>query len=240
MLCRLTFLFLPLAFGAGPEAIERNATALVQQADQAAASSKFAAAEEAYKAAIQQCDLLPPDKYHCKTDVLRKVGNFFSRTEDAGKAEAAYKERLDVLMAHEKPGERPDLDIGIALFDLLALNVYELFKGPGRESEEAAYFEGARSFYEDCKAGFIDLNAACDRRLAYVETLHGSMLFVTKNFDAAIPLLKAVVDRPDSGVRQEHLTAALRAYATILISKGQNAEAQALMERVRRLESGQK
>ena len=55
-------------FGADLEAIQRKATDLVHEADQAVASHRNIEEDEGYKAAIVQCDLPPPEKYHCKTE----------------------------------------------------------------------------------------------------------------------------------------------------------------------------
>lgn len=233
-------LILPLAFGADPEVAQRNATALIRKADQALAANRIEEAEGAYKAAIEQCDLLPPDKYHCKTDVQWKLGRLYGKVGDVAKAEAVYKSRVTVLEAHQEVGERPDLDLGIALFDLESVVEGGNLKSTDRDADGLESFERARTFYEHCKADFPDLNATCDHRLADVEGFHGSVLLLKRKFDAAAPFLKSVVDRPDSVVRREVLTAALRGYATILISRGQPADAQALMERVRRLESAPK
>jgi hypothetical protein len=158
--------------------------------------------------------------------------------KDRVKAEAVYKERLDILVANQKAGTRPDLDIGIALFELqseLSDPIDTL-----KDADETAYMEQARRFYEQCKAGFPDLRSICDRRLADVEGLHGSLLTLKKRFDEAIPFLKAVTDRPDSGVRKEVLTGALKGYATILILQGRAAEAVPFVQRAQRLETVQK
>jgi hypothetical protein len=227
-------LFLVLAalgttFGADLEAIQKKAIALLNSADQALASNHNSEAEEGYKAAIVQCDLLPPEKYHCKTDVQWKLGRFYSHVNDRLNGEATYKQRLDILVAHQKAGARPDLDIGIALFELQS----ELSNptDTSRDADETAYMEQARTFYEQCKAGFPDLRNICDRRLADVEGLHGSLLTLKRRFDEAVPFLKAVTDRPDSGVRKEVLTGALKGYATILVLQGKTAEAVPCKER---------
>jgi hypothetical protein len=83
------------------------------------------------------------------------------------------------------------------------------------------------------------MKALCDHRLADVEGLHGSLLLLKKRNDEAAPFLKAVTDRPDSGVRKVVMTAALKGYPTILISQGRIADAKVLVERVQKLESGQ-
>jgi hypothetical protein len=225
-------------FGADPEAIQRKATALVHEADQAVASNHNSEAEVGYKAAIAECNLLPPEKYHCKTDVQWKLGRFYSHVNDRSNGEATYKQRLDTLVANQKAGAPPDLDIGIALLDLQSALSYPT--DTSRDADETAYMEQARRFYEQCKAGFPDLRNICDRRLADVEGLHGSLFTLKKRFDEAAPFLKAVTDRPDSGVRKEVLTGALKGYATILILQGRVAEAQVFVQRAQRLETVQK
>jgi tetratricopeptide (TPR) repeat protein len=233
----ISFLIIVPAFGADPDTIQRNVTTLVQRADQALASNHNADAEQGYQMALKECDSMPPDRYHCKTGVLWSLGRFYSQIGDVDQAEAVYRQRVDILTAHQRPGMLPDLDLGIALFDLQSTIEGVSIKNTDREAEGLADFEKARAFYENCKSGFPDMKAVCDRRLADVEGLHGSVLFLKKRFDEATPFLRSVIDRPDEGVRRVVLTAALRAFSTILISKGQIADAQPLMERVRRLES---
>lgn len=240
---RFIFLFvmaLGTTFGADPEAIQKKATALAESADRAAASNQNGEAEEGYKAAIVQCDLLPPDKYNCKTDVLWKLGRLHEHLRDLSKAEAVYKERLQILLLHRKAGARPDLDVGQALFDLQELLEAGNLTTSEREAEALNYMERARSFYEKCKAEYPDMRPVCDFRLAYVEGLHGAVLLVKKRFDEAAPFLKAVTERPDWGARKEVLTAALRGYATILTRQGKTAEAAEFTERARRLDTSKK
>jgi TonB family protein len=225
-------------FGAEPEAaIQTKVTALVRTADQAAASNRNSEAAEAYKAAILQCDLLPPDKYNCKTDVLWKLGRLHERLRDLANAEGVYKERLEILLSHQNAGTRPDLDVGQALFDLQELLEAGNLTTTEREADALSYMERARSFYEKCEAEFPDMRPVCDFRLANVEGLHGAVLLLKKRFDEAAPFLKAVADRPDWGARKDVLTAALRGYATILISRGKTAEAQEFRQRAQRLDA---
>jgi len=229
-----------ITFGADPEAIQTKVTGLVRTADQAAASNRNSEAEERYKAAIAQCGLLPPDKYHCKTDVLWKLGRLHERLRDLADAEGVYKERLEILLSHQKAGTRPDLDVGQALFDLQELLEAGNLTTTEREADAFSYMERARSFYEKCKAEYPDMLPVCDYRLAYVEGMHGAVLLVKKRFDEAAPFLKAVTDRPDWGARKDVLTGALRGYATILMSQGRTAEAQEFRQRAQRLEASQK
>jgi tetratricopeptide (TPR) repeat protein len=220
------------------EIIQRIIDGIVRNADQAVASNRNDEAEQGYKAALGHCDLQSPVRVRCKTDALWRLGRFYSHMKDRVKAEAVYKQRLDILVANQKAGARPDLDIGIALFELQS----ELSNptDTSRDADETAYMEQARRFYGQCKAGFPDLRSICDRRLADVEGLHGSLLTLKKGFDEAIPFLKAVTDRPDSGVRREVLTGALKGYATILILQGRAAEAVPFVQRAQRLETVQK
>lgn len=236
----LALMTLGVAFGADSEAIQRKATKLVHSADLAAASDHNSEAEEAYKEAIVQCDLLPPDKYDCKTDVLWKLGRLHEHLRDLSKAEAIYKERLEILLSHQKAGARPDLDVGQALYDLQELLEAGNLTTTEREEDALSYMERARSFYEKCKAEYPDMRPVCDFRLAYVEGLHGAVLLVKKRYDEAAPFLKAVTDRPDWGARKEVLTAALRGYATILIRRDKTAEAQEFIQRAQRLDASKK
>jgi len=236
------FLFLALltihpAWGIDNQAIQRIIDDILRQADQAASSNRNAEAEQGYKAALGHCDLQSPSMYHCKTNVLWRLGRFYSHAKDGLKAEAIYKERLDILLSHQEAGARPDLDIGIALLDLQS--VLSNPNDTSRDMDETAYMVQGRQFYENCKAGFPDLRNTCDRRLADVEGLHGSLLTLKKRFDEAAPFLKAVIDRPDSGVRKDVMVAALNAHATGLISHGKAAEAQEFIQRAKRLEATQ-
>jgi tetratricopeptide (TPR) repeat protein len=175
-----------------------------------------------------------------KTDVLWKLGRLHEHLRDLSKAEAVYKERLQILLSHQKAGARPDLDVGQALFDLQELLEAGNLTTSEREAEALNYMERARSFYEKCKAEYRDMRPVCDFRLAYVEGLHGAVLLVKKRFDEAAPFLKAVTERPDWGTRKEVLTAALRGYASILTRQGKTAEAAEFTERARRLDTSKK
>jgi len=224
--------------GADSEAVQRKVTALTEAADRALAAGKLSAAEEGYKSAIRECNSLPPDKYHCATDRLRKLGNLYSLLKEPAKAETVYKQRLAILIAKHAPSVRPDVDIGIALFELMAL--MDADSTTARDAEAANYMERARTFYEQCKTGFPDLYDVCDIRLADVEGVHGAALAVKKHFDQAFPFLKGVIDRGDTGVRRETMIGALNGYALVLISKGQSAEAQEFIDRAKRLANGTK
>lgn len=225
--------------GVDSEAVQRKITALTEAADRAFASGKLSEAEEGYKSAIRECDSLPPSKYHCKTDELRKLGNLYSRLKDPARAESVLKQRLAILIANHAPSVRPDVDIGIALFELMSLLDADATT-PAREAEAANYMERARTFYDQCKSGFPELYDVCDIRLADVEGVHGAALAVKKHFDQAVPFLKAVIDRGDTGVRRETMIGALNGYALVLISKGQSAEAQEFIDRAKRLANGTK
>ena len=118
---------------------------------------------------------------------------------DHTNAESVYKERLAILLAHQEPSGRPDLDIGIALFDLQSVLDAANLSSEARDAEALSYVERARSFYEQCKERFPDLVKTCDRRLADVEGTHGTVLALKKHFDEALPFLKSVTDRPTRG-----------------------------------------
>jgi len=105
-------------FGADADAVKKEVQTLIDNADQERASGDFQKAEKTYQAAIQKCDLLPPSDVHSKTDVLRKLGNLYANMADPDRAEMIFKERIAILASHERPGGPPDLDLGIALFDL--------------------------------------------------------------------------------------------------------------------------
>src|SRR5512143_3902574 len=112
----LGLLTLGMAFGADSVAIMKKVEALIVSAGHAADSNRNGEAEGAYKAAIVQCDLLPPREYSCKTNVLGTLARFYSHIRDYVKAEAVYRERLEILVAHPTLGGRPDLEIGETMF----------------------------------------------------------------------------------------------------------------------------
>jgi hypothetical protein len=170
--------------------------------------------------------------------VLETLGRFYAHLKDRERTETVYKERLKILVAHQKAGARPDLEIGSTLFELQGVTSYE--NDTSRDADETAYMEQARRFYEQCKAGFPDLRNKCDRGLADVEGLHGSLLTLKRRLDEAAPFLQAVIDRPDSGVRKEIMIGALKGHATALILQGRADEAQEFMQRAKRLEESQK
>lgn len=224
-------------FGAWAEVMQKDIEGLIDGADRAGASGDAAGAEKGYKEAIKKCDQLPPAQYHCKTDVLRKLGNLYAQMMDAPRAEATFKQRLAILEAHHKDGERPDLDLGIALFDLQITLGGANLANTKRDADEQDYANRARTFYQQCKANFADLRATCDRRLADIEGFQGAFFFLKDRLDEATPLLKAVVDRPDSGVRKEVLALALEGYAKVLLRRGRATDAEPVLQRLQRLNS---
>jgi len=196
---------------------------LRMEATKASQSGQLAAAEEKLKEALGECDALLPDSYQLKTDLLRDLGNLYSSEKQLDKAESAYKMRLEILGAQQKEGQTPILDIGIALFDLQT--IYEV-RGPSSEAQ--SYMTQAVMFYTTCMNSFPELRSVCDRRLADVQGLHGSELFLQKRYDEAIPYLDAVIARGDNEVRPEVLSAALTARSKIFLTSNEPAKAQAL------------
>lgn len=215
---------------AGITSPESRISVLRTEAASAEKDGQFAVAEEKLNKALRESATLSASLFHVKTDLLRDLGLLYSRQNKNSEAESAFKLRLDSLSAHQTHSQIPDLDIGIALFDLQAI-----YEGTARNQEAQEYFKRASTFYETCKEHFPSLRAVCDRRLADVESLHGSELFLQKRFDAAVPFLQAAIAREDSGVRPEVLHAALSAYAQILVSKGDTAAARPLIERALRI-----
>jgi TonB family protein len=209
---------------------ESRITVLRTEAASAEMDAQFAVAEEKLNEALRESATLSARLFHVKTDLLRDLGNLYFRQKKMDEAESTYKLRLDTLKTHQSDGQAPDLDIGIALFDLQSI-----YESTARNRDAEEYFEGARTFYENCKKSFPNLAAVCDRRLADAESLHGSELFLQKRFDAAVPFLRAVIAREDSEVRPEVLHAALSAYAQILVSKSETAAARPLIERALRI-----
>lgn len=197
--------------------------------------------EDGYREALKRCESVPAaaEPFRCKADVLRALAGFYSKRSDTAKAEEVLKERLDVLTPHQIPGKAPDLDVGIALFDLQSAYEVESLKNAAAEPAGQEYFEKARSFYEKCIEGFPELQPRCDHDLADAEGLHGAVLYLKMRYDEAAPFSKAVVDRPEGIVRKEVLDSALKTYAAILVTRGRFAEAQVLVDRVKRLEASQ-
>jgi hypothetical protein len=58
---------------------------------------------------------LPNSAYQIKAELLRDLGNLYSRQNQIDKAESAYKLRLHILESHQNNDGPLILDIGIAL-----------------------------------------------------------------------------------------------------------------------------
>jgi tetratricopeptide (TPR) repeat protein len=226
------FLLTVPAFAAEYASVQDKIASLQDRAAKAVQTGQFAAAEEELNEALQACAALPAGSYRVRADVLRGLAELYAKQNKPDKAEWAYKSRVDFLNAQKADGKQPILEIGIALFDLQSL-----YEATARNEEAREYMERARTFYENCKNGSPDLKAVCDRRLADVEGLHGSELFLQKRYDEAIPFLRAVVDRQDFGVRPEVLYASLAAYSQILANRGQWIVALPLIARARRIKA---
>ena len=183
-------------------------------------------AELTYLNARQLARQLSPDSYHVETDVLAQLANVYAKEKEFVLAEKTYKERLDILLRHQRD---TDLDVGTALFDLQSF-----YDRTGRLEEATAMMGRAIIFYQRCKER-ASLSGVCDRRLAEVQGLYGAYLFEHNHPAAAEPYLMAVADRPDSGVRPEVLEAALVALDAISVKKANMDEARRFGNRAIRL-----
>jgi hypothetical protein len=83
----------------------------------------------------------------------------------------------------------------------------------------------AVAIYRECIDKKGELASTCDRRLADVQWLMGSVYFNAKEFVEAEPWFKAVVDRRDDAVRPEAMLVSLKAYAALLAWRGETQEA---------------
>jgi tetratricopeptide (TPR) repeat protein len=213
-------------------ALERKILSLREAAAALVRGSDLSAAEEKLQAALEACAGLPARQVFIRTELRREIGNLYSRQKKAGKAESAYKSRLDLLERQQRVGPPPILELGIALFDLQSL-----YTATGRLQEAQTYMERGRAFYQACKSGYPNMRATCDRRLADVEGMQGSGLFLNKRYDEALPFLEAVTARPDDGVRPEVLYAALMGEAQILRSRLRLPTAMRLTQRAQRVKA---
>lgn len=219
-------------FAADSSALERRVASLKAEAIRAENAGKLSVAENKWLSAISASSALPPDKFRLKADLMAELANLYQRQNQESKVDAVYLDRLRFLEAQQKLREEPVLEIGIALFAIQSR--YEARRNfrDGRD-----YMERAKAFYENCKETFPALRSVCDRRLADVEGLHGSALFLQKSFDEAIPFLQAVIARDDSSVRPEVLYAALMAYGSILVDRKEMQAAWPLVARAGRIKA---
>ena len=234
-MCRpLLYLLLSAAtsFAADPRLTRQQVRNLTTHAQKAIAAKDFEPARLTLEEALRLCRSLPPNEYKCVTDVQYHLSRLYQYMNDRSKSEAFAIARLDLLTKNQLASGPPDLDIGVALFELQTL-----YSQPGNAMLERLYAERGIQFYQRCILGFPAYRDACDRSLAGVEALHASALFVAKRYAEAAPFVLSVVARPDSGVQKEFLVAALRIHISLLLTQGKIVDASPFQQRLLRLET---
>jgi hypothetical protein len=220
------------AHAADPRLTRQQVRNLNTHAQHAIAAKDLEPARITLEEALRLCRTLPPNEYKCITDVQWHLSRLYLLRNDRPKAEAIALARLDLLTKNQLASGPPDLDIGVALFELQSL-----YSAPGNAMLERIYANRGLQFYQRCISGYPAYRDACDRNLAAVEALHASSLFVAQKYAEAAPFVLSVVSRPDAGVQKELLIAALRIHITILLSGGKVIDAAPFQQRLLRLET---
>jgi hypothetical protein len=149
--------------------------------------------------------------YALKDESLRKLAEVLDAERKPEKAEVLLQERINVLE------HQPDVLLtGLAMFDL------ETHYGGTQQvdrAKEAA--TKAVDLYKKCVAAGGSISKTCDRRLADVEGMMGSVLFLAKRSSEAEPWFQSVVARDDEQVRPEVMLVSLQAFSKLLFEKGE-------------------
>jgi len=172
---------------------------------------------------------LPDTLFELKADAVKELGKVVIEQKENIEAEALAKERISILERH---ADEAGPGIGQALFDL------ESFYGATNQVDNAmATANRAVTFYKACidKGQEADL---CDRRMADVEGIAGSVLFLAGRSDEAVKWLDLVLSRKEESVRPQVMLAALRAYSKILITRGELVRGAVMMQRAVAFERG--
>ena len=228
----LLFLLTGTTRAADPRLTAQQVLNLTKHATQAIAAKDFEPARITLEEALRLCRTLPPAQYKCVTNVQWMLARVYEQLKDQPKAEATYLARLELLTKNQPASGPPDLDIGIALFELQTA-----YSQPGNAMLERLYADRARTFYQRCISGYPAFADVCDRRLADVEAMHAAALFNAKKYAEAAPFVLAVVGRPDTGVRKELLISTLRIHITLLLADGKIIDAAPFQQRLLRLET---
>lgn len=157
---------------------------------------------------------LPDRFFQIKANALKKLAEVRDYERNYEAAGALLEKRVVLL---NKNSQAVGLDLGIAFFDL------ETHYIMAQHLDDALRVAtSAVAFYKNC-LGINDasLLATCDRRMADVEGMMGSGLFLAKRYDEAEPWFEKVVARDAEKVRPEVMLASLRAYSMILFRKGE-------------------
>ncbi len=86
------------------------------------------------------------------------------------------------------------------------------------------------AFYKRCISAAKHAEL-CNRRMADVEGMMGSILFNAKRFGESEPWFESVVAREDENVRPQIMLTSLRAYSKILMEKGKVEHATQMVQR---------
>lgn len=217
---------------ADPRLTRQQVRNLIAHAQKTVAAKDLEPARITLEEALRLCHTLPPNEYKCITDVQWHLSRLYQLRNDFPKSEAIALARLELLTRNQLAAGPPDLDIGVALFELQTL--YSL---PDNAMLERIYANRGLQFYQRCISGYSAYRDACDRSLAAVEALHASTLFVAKKYAEAAPYVLSVVARPDTGVQKEFLIATLRIHITLLLAAGKVIDAAPFQQRLLRLET---
>ncbi len=171
----------------------------------------LASAEREYRKAVELSRAFSTDLDELKSEALRKLAEILDAAKKPVEAEALLKQRVDLLEGQSDP-----LLTGRALFEL------QSHYGSLRQVPEATETANrAVTLYEECiSAGRAD-RKRCDRQLADVQGMMGSILFIADHHSEAEPWFQSVVARSDDQVRPEIMLVSLQASSKLLFERGE-------------------
>jgi TonB family protein len=197
--------------------------ALMNAGKQAEQKMDIVSCEEYYTQALRLARQLPAGHHAVLSEALKSLGEVHDYQKKHVAAEALLRERIAVLEQNQIPGEQ---GLSLALFDLVTH--FGITAEPDKAEPAATR---AVEFFDACiKRGLSDART-CDRRLADVQGMMGSILFNAGRYSDSQPWFKSVVERSDESVRPEIMRASLQAYAKLLLDGGQTEQARDVRQR---------
>ncbi len=171
----------------------------------------LSSAELEYRKAVELSNGFSGDLLFLRATALSKLAEVLDAEKKSSEAETLLKERVGLLEGLSDP-----LETGRALFDL------QSHYGGLQEIDLALETTNrAVALYESCISAGRSNSKRCDRQLADVQGMMGSILFIAKRHDEAEPWFRSVVARDDDAVRPEIMLISLQASSKLLFERGE-------------------